>query len=144
MTDQGVASHEHLGFRSDLSLKPLCAGVRFALGLPAFEFGAENENAWGLCRHEAVEYNVSMPPGPGTLQKWDGTVPDWCNVGLTLLVMREHPRAADPAWIVTTLVRGVGDRLSAALRCPVIYHRSSLALPGAAFQPHVFAPPGRR
>jgi hypothetical protein len=142
--DESAELHEHLAFHSPIALEPLCDAVRMALDLPAFEFGTENENAWGRCRYQGVEYNLSMPPEPGTLQEWDDTVPGWCNVGLTLLVFEQHPHADDPVWIVTTLVRGVGERLAAAFGRPVVYHRTSLSLGTAKFRPHVFPPPGKR
>jgi hypothetical protein len=142
--DESVAVHEHLAFHSPIDLQPLCDAVRMALDLPAFEFGSEGENAWGLCRHQGVEYNLSMPPELGMLQEWDDTVPGWCNVGLTLLVFGQHPHADDPYWIVTTLVRGVGERLAATLKRPVVYHRTSLPVGGGKFRPHVFPAPGKR
>jgi hypothetical protein len=140
----GVAYHEHLGFHSELGLEALCAAVREVLDLPEFQFGSEGLNAWGLCRHEEVEYNLSMPPEPGTLQEWDDTIPGWCNVGMTLLVSSQHPHADDPYWIVTSLVRGVGERLATSFARPVIYHRTSISTGQAKFRPHLFAPPGKR
>src|SRR5262245_39912891 len=127
---------EHLAFHSDRDLEPLCASVRAALDLPPFEFGSENQTEWGLVVVDGVEYNVSMPYDDGTLQAWDDTVPDWCNVGMSLLVAKDHPCAGDPAWVVTTLVRGVGECLAAALNRPIAYHRTSLPVAARDFRPH--------
>ena len=79
-----VAWHEHLAFHAELDLEPLCGVIRAALDLPPFEFGSENETEWGLCVLDRVEYNVSMPYEDGTLQAWDDTVPDGCNVGIRM------------------------------------------------------------
>lgn len=130
---------ERLAFRSELGIEPLCAAIGRALALPRFQFDVENETEWGACHHEGVEYNVSKPYEEGTLQEWDETVPAWCNVGLSLLIDDDHPHAGDPRWLVETLVRGVGERLAAALGRPLVHHRSSA--PGDAFRPHLFEPP---
>src|SRR5262245_21797893 len=132
---------EHLAFHSDRDLEPLCEQIRAALDLPPFEFGSENETEWGLVVVDGVEYNVSMPYEDGTLQKWDDTVPDWCDAGMSLFVAKDHPRAGDPAWVVTALVRAVGERLAAALDRPIVYHRTSLPMGHDGFRPHVFVSP---
>lgn len=75
-----VAWTERLAFHSELDLRALCARSRETLDLPAFKFDSENATEWGLCEHAGVEYNVSIPYEDGTLQKWDDTVPGWCNV----------------------------------------------------------------
>ena len=140
---EDVAWHEHLAFHSDLDLEPLCEAIRAALELPPFAFDSENETAWGLIVHDGVEYNVSIPYEDGTLQEWDATVPDGCNVGMTLLVSKLHPNAGDPDWVIATLVRGVAERLAEALRRPIVHHRTSTPSPigGEAFRPHVFVTP---
>ena len=129
---------ENLAFLSDRDLEPLCEAIRAALDLPPFAFGSENATEWGLVVVDGVEYNVSMPYEAGTLQEWDDTVPSWCNAGMTLLVAKDHPRAADPEWVVTTLVRGVGERLATALDRPIVHHRTSLPIKPRDFRPHVF------
>ena len=141
---EGVAWHEHLAFHSDLDLAPLCEAICAALALPPFEFGSENETEWGLIVQDGVEHNVSMPYDDGTLQEWDDTVPGWCNVGMTLLVSKRHPRAGDPDWVVATLVRGVGERLAAALGRPIVHHRTSLPIGREGFRPHVFVSPDKK
>jgi hypothetical protein len=133
---------ERLAFHSELGIEPLCAAIQRALALPPFQFDAENETAWGACHHDGVEYNISMPYEDGTLQEWDETVPGGCNVGLSLLIDDDHPRAGDPGWLVGTLVRSVGERLAAALGRTLVHHRTSASLDGDAFHPHVFEPPG--
>jgi hypothetical protein len=134
-----VAGHEHLAFQSELDLESLCAKVRIVLDLPPFEFGEENATEWGSVTRDGVEYNVSMPYEDGTLQEWDATVPPECNVGLTLLVSREHPRAGDREWIIGTLVRDVGARLAAGLGREIVHHRTSQLMERETFRPHRFA-----
>ena len=142
--DLGAAAWvEHLAFHSALDLEPLCAAIRAALDLPAFAFDSENMTAWGLCERDGVEYNVSMPYEDGKLQEWDDTVPDGCNVGMSLLVAKDHPRAGDPGWVVGTLVRGVGERLAASLGHPLVHHRTSLPTGNENFQPHLFTVPAK-
>jgi hypothetical protein len=143
---EDVARHEHLAFHSDLDLEPLCEAIRAVLGLPPFEFGSENDTEWGLVVQDGVEYNVSKPYEDGTLQEWDDTVPGWCNVGLTLLVSKQHPRAGDPDWSVVVLVRSVGERLAAGLGGPIAHHRTSTSLPShdASVRPHLFLTPDNK
>jgi len=139
--DPGRAvDHEHLAFHSELALRSLCAKIRAVLELPPFEFGAENATEWGSSTRDGVEYNVSMPYEDGTLQDWDASVPSGCNVGMTLLVSREHPRAADREWIIGTLVREVGLRLAAGLGREIVHHRTSQVMERETFRPHRFAP----
>jgi hypothetical protein len=127
MEDDRIARMEHFAFETQLSLEDLCARIRNEFGLPEFQFDHENETQWGWSELDRIEYNISRPYDARTLRRWDSTVPAGCNVGITLIVAKDHPRCHDLAWI-QELVRTVGERLGRALTA-IHHHRTWLAVP---------------
>jgi hypothetical protein len=128
-----IARLEHLALQSPLSLQQVCAAIGAALRLPAMHFDCENETEWGLCEMDGIEYSVSRPYRSQTLREWDATVPPGCNVGISLMISKQHPRADDGAWINESLVPSVCARIAEALGCVVHHHRSGV--PGRVLAP---------
>ena len=114
---------EHLAVDCSLALPEICAAVATALQLPALQLDFENETEWGACEVDGVEYNVSRPYRRDTLRAWDPSVPDGCNVGITISLGADHPHVDDDAW-VSALLASVVPRIAAALGCVVHHHRT--------------------
>jgi len=83
---------------------------------------------WGLVEVEHIEYNVSRSSASGVLQKWDKTVPPGCNLGVSLIVSREHPHAGDQQWSFTNLVTPIGQIIADEFEIDVHYHRTWLGV----------------
>jgi hypothetical protein len=124
MEPSRIARMEHFALATELSLKTLCARLRDALALPEFQFDDENETEWGWSELDGIEYNVSRPYESQTLRRWDGSVPEGCNVGITVMVAKSHPRSDERDWIVASLVPAMAARLQEALATVVHHHRS--------------------
>lgn len=138
---------EHLTLSTPMDIDETCACVRDALGLPPMLMDAENETSWGWVVVDGIEYNVSRPYEPGTLQRWDDTVPPGCDVGITVIFKPDHPRLADLAalerWIATDLIPDVARKLAAAFGTSVHYHRTWLGPGQNVPRVKVFPAPAR-
>lgn len=77
-----------------------------------------------------IEEACSRPYEPGTLQRWDDTVPAGCDVGITVMFKPDHPQLADPdaleRWIATNLLPDIARKVAAAFGTSVYYHRTWL------------------
>jgi hypothetical protein len=124
MEEGRIARMEHFALATDRPLKTLCAQLRDALLLPEFQFDRENETEWGWSELDGIEYNVSRPYEAQTLRGWDGSVPEGCNVGITIMLAKSHPRSDDRDWVLASLVPAVAKRLQEALVTVVHHHRS--------------------
>jgi len=110
---QPEPTQEHLALRTPLDLYACCAVVQAALGTGPFRFESENETEWGeALGADGTTINVSRPYQEATLQQWDPSVPEGCNVGVTV-------------WSGTTLdVATLAQTLAEALGVPVHHHRT--------------------
>jgi hypothetical protein len=133
---------EHLAIDSQLSLQEFCSAIQQRLGLPDFEFDYENETEWGLVEYEGIEYNVSRPYEPGTLQGWDETVAAGCNFKVTLTVGKERPSDQDIEWSSAELVPSIGQVLAELFDTPVYHHRTWLGAGKNLTQKKAFYPKG--
>jgi len=131
---------EHLAVECDLDLQEFCMRLQTALGLPEFHFDGENLTEWGLVEVEHIEYNISRPYESSMLQKWDQTVPLGCNLGVTLILSREHPHAGDPQWSFTNLVTPIGQIIADEFEIDVHYHRTWLGADQNVERKVVFCP----
>lgn len=137
---ENIVKIEHLAVAARFSLRDFCARFRLALSLPAFAFDCENDTEWGCVRVDGIEYNVSRPYETGTLQSWDETVPDGCDFGISLCVLRGHPQAEDDVWIDTHLVVRAGEALARELKMEVFRHRTWLGVGNNVQRKRVFRP----
>jgi hypothetical protein len=128
MEQSRVGRLEHFALQTQLSLKALCARIQDEFALPEFQFGCENETEWGWSELDGIEYNVSRPYQSKTLRSWDSSVPEGCNVGISIMLAKEHPRCNDSDWILESLVPAVGKRLNKALATAIHHHRSWLGV----------------
>ncbi len=135
---------EHLAIDCPLSLRDFCDAMQQRFELPDFEFDAENETEWGLVEHEGIEYNVSRPFEVGTLQSWDQSVPEGCNVGVSLLVSQECPPTQDVEWGSATLVPHVAEGLADLFGSTVYHHRSWLGVGENVIRTKVFYPKSKQ
>ncbi len=119
---------EHLAFTSDLDLQGFCQRFQKALNLPEFKFDGANETEWGFVEVGSVEYNVSRPYKPGTLQIWDKSVPAGCNFGVSLILHGEHPDSYNHEWAFDNLVVPVAQKIADEFRITVHYHRTWLGV----------------
>ncbi len=119
---------EHLALECDLDLRGFCERFQKALRLPDFGFDHENATEWGSVEVDYVEYNISRPYKPGTLQDWDDTVPPGCNFGISLILYREHPYTSSHEWAYAHLVLPVGQKIADEFQVPVYYHRTWLGV----------------
>jgi hypothetical protein len=126
MEPERVARMEHFALETTLSLQTLCARIRDEFALPEFQLDCENETEWGWSELDGIEYNVSRPYELRTLRSWDSSVPEGCNVGITLLLAKSHPHHDDSNWIAESLVPVVATRLQRALATAIHHHRSWL------------------
>jgi hypothetical protein len=140
MSADGTRVMEHLATACPLSLRDLCDAMQSHFGLPAFEFDAENETEWGSAVREGIEYNVSRPYEPGTLQQWDDSVPAGCNFGITLALSNGCPPHQDAQWSLNTLTPDIGQRLADLVQSPVCHHRTWLGVGQNVARHRVFRP----
>ena len=118
---------EMLALYSECSLSDFCSRLQRICELPGFRFDSENETEWGLVEVANVEYNVSRPFTEGTLQEWDDSVPAGCNIGLSLIIYREHANA-NHEWAIDNLVRPIARRIANEFQETVYYHRTWLGV----------------
>ncbi len=91
MDIQKIKRFENVTLRSNLDLKTFCEKFQNALTLPPMEYDCENETEWLDIDHQGFNYNVSRPYEEGTLQEWDDTTPEGCNVAIVLGIHKDHP-----------------------------------------------------
>jgi hypothetical protein len=106
---------EHLAARTDLSLREICSRLEAALRTTAFEFDHENETEWGIAKLGEIEINVSRPYEKGTLKKWDDSVPNGFDVGVSICV---PPNASAPS------IDDITRAIASALGAEVVHHRT--------------------
>jgi hypothetical protein len=109
---------EHLAVRTDRSLREICSRLEAALRTSPFEFDHENETEWGIAKYGALEINVSRPFEKGTLKKWDDSVPEGFDVGVSICV---PPNADAPS------IDGMDEiarTIASALSAEVVHHRT--------------------
>ncbi|MBK9248235.1 MAG: hypothetical protein IPM69_09030 [Ignavibacteria bacterium] len=118
---------EHISLKSDLDL--LAFGEKFetVLSLPKMEYDYENETEWLNIHVDRLSYNISRPYEEGTLQEWDDTTPEGCNIGIVLCIHNDHPLALDNDWVNKT-VSTICELLSSTFNSKVYHHRT-LILP---------------
>jgi len=114
---------EHLSLESDLSLEEFSDRLRAVFRLPDFSYDAENESEWVSTVVDHVEYNIARPFREGTLTKWDSTVPEGCNFGISLILHHGHPQATHE-WAFEHLVVPVGRAVAQEFDTAVCYHRT--------------------
>jgi hypothetical protein len=135
---------EHLAMECPLSLEEFCEAMRQRFSLPDFGYDSEDETEWGSVVHEGIEFNVSRPYEPGTLEEWDGSVPVGCNIGITLAVFQDCPPGQDAEWNSQALVSQVGQGLADLLGRRVYHHRTWLAAGENVTRKRVFHPRSTR
>jgi hypothetical protein len=139
---QRVRLMEHLAVDCPLTLRAFCDAMQRRLGLPEFACDCENETEWCWVEHEEIEHNVSRPFEPGTLQKWDSTVPSGCNFGVTLAVSQACPPDMDAVWSGSELVPRIAQALADLLGVRVYHHRTWLGVSDSRARSRVFEPSG--
>ena len=122
--NDGPAYSEHLAVATSAPLVEFCTRLHEVLGLPPFRFQAENETEWGSVVVEGLEYNVSRPLDPGSLHEWDESVPQYCTLGISLIVHQDHAHARSVEWAAENVVPGVAEAIAAEFATVVFYHRS--------------------
>jgi hypothetical protein len=115
MNHEDIQFMEHMAIKSMLSLDAFCEVAQKALGLPKFEYDAENETEWGIAVKDGVEYNISRPYKAETLRTWDPTVPHGCNFGLILIFPKDLATTIQAS---AALVEHVGRTLPRLLALP--------------------------
>jgi hypothetical protein len=137
MKHEDVELMAHLAASSPLSLEEFCTVAKRALGLPAFEYDAENETEWGVSVNEGIEYNISRPYKEGTLQRWDSASPLGCNFGVILIFPKTD---AAPTHEKLAVVERVGQALATALSTALVHHRTWLGVGNSRSKNVVYAP----
>lgn len=131
---------EHLAIAAPFTLRTFCDRCRQILSLPKFFYDSENETEWGIAEMQNIEYNISRPYETGLLQKWDDTVPDGCNFGVSLVLYETHPNANDHEWVYSNLVTPVAQKLSDGFAISVHYHRTWLGVGNNQQRNKTFSP----
>ena len=114
---------EHICLKSDLDLLTFGEKFRIALSLPTFEHDYENENEWLTVDLDGLNYNVSKPYEEGTLQEWDDTTPEGCNIGIVISIHKDHSFVLDNAW-VDNFVANFCRLLTKTFNTTVYHHRT--------------------
>lgn len=73
---------EHICLRSNLDLQAFGERFRKEFALPKMKYDYENETEWVEIEQAGINYNISKPFEEGTLQEWDDTTPEGCNLEL--------------------------------------------------------------
>lgn len=131
---------EHLAVETPISLEEFCNLMRRELALPEFKFDSEDETEWCCVEHRGIEFNISRPYSPGTLQDWDDSVPPNANFGVSLMVSTDCPRSQDLTWASAELVPEVARRLAQSLGRTVHHHRTWLGVGENLYPSQTFLP----
>ncbi len=123
MDIQTIKRLEHVTLKSDLDLKSFGEKFQKALMLPPMAYDYENETEWLDIDHEGINYNVSRPYQEGTLQEWDDTTPEGCNVAIVLGIHKDHPNVLDDMWVDNT-VANICRQLADAFQTTIYHHRT--------------------
>ncbi|MCF7559002.1 hypothetical protein L3X39_00005 [Sabulilitoribacter multivorans] len=107
---------EHLALHTDLILETFCRRVAGTLATTDFQFDHENETEWGEAKTETFSINISKPYEKGVLQQWDSTVPEGCNVGISVTGLTDLPLD------IETIGRQIADEFNTS----VFHHRTWL------------------
>src|SRR5689334_16242943 len=121
-----IARIEHLALYSNRTLEDFCKEFRMILNLPEMIYDYENETEWMETDVDNIHYNVSRPYEEGTLQEWDNSVPQGCNIGVSIGIYDEHHHAKNPEWLYENIVRALAIKISAHFKTEVFYHSSWL------------------
>lgn len=105
---------EHLALHSNLPLKDFCDRLAELFDMPDFEFDHENETEWGESKKEDMTFNVNRPYEKGTLSKWDDTVPEKCNYGISI---------TKPRFDQNEILK-IGQSIADKFHVTVFYHRT--------------------
>lgn len=124
---------EHLALHSDLTLKDFCSRLMPLLDLPEFEYDFENETEWGESKAGDLTFNVSRPYEAGTLTRWNDTVPESCNFGIT--IARKEVDQAE--------IWRIGQVIADAFNETVHYHTSWIR-PGKTIKREIEIRPGSK
>lgn len=114
---------EHICLQCALDLKIFGVHFEKTIGLPAMEYGFENETEWLCLDLENFSYNISRPFIKGTLQEWDKTTPIGCNFGIVISIHQDHPFVLDDDWVDKT-VADFCKNLANCFNTKVYHHRS--------------------
>lgn len=87
------------------------------------KYDYENETEWLDTDHQGINYNVSRPYEEGTLQEWDDTTLEGCNVAIVLGIHKDHPRVLDDRWVDKT-VANICRQLADAFQTTIYHHRT--------------------
>lgn len=112
---------ELFALQSRLGLRVICARLAASLHSSRFELGAENETEWGEASVGPVVINVSCPYEDGTLRGWDASVPEGCNVGISIGLPKDQPYV-EADWSRT--FASLADAIATALGTKVVHHRT--------------------
>ena len=114
---------EHICLTSDLDLQAFGEKFVTALSLPTMEYDFENETEWLTIDYAGINYNISRPYEKGTLQEWDDTTPEGCNIAIVLSIHKDHPSVLDNEW-VDKIVANVCRQLATIFNTTVYHHRT--------------------
>jgi len=123
MNIQEIKRLEHITLKSDLDLLTFGEKFQKALTLPAMARDYENETEWLEIDHHGINYNISRPYNPGTLQEWDDTTPEGCNFGIVLGIHNDHPHVLNNTW-VDNMVANICRQLAKTFNTHVYHHRT--------------------
>jgi hypothetical protein len=114
---------EHICLKSDMDLKTFGEKFQTALSIPTMEHDYENETEWLTVDEDRLNYNISRPYDEGTLQEWDDTTPEGCNIGIVLSIHKDHPFVLDNSW-VDNIVANICRKLVKTFNVTVYHHRT--------------------
>ncbi|ULL16523.1 hypothetical protein DVH26_20005 [Paenibacillus sp. H1-7] len=120
--------HEHLAFKSLLTLDHFVELLRNALYLNEFEFDYENENNWAWTYDDDhISINISKPFEEGKLQEWDSSVPQGCNFGISLMSIDNNfyydPQKYNDYYVVNKLIPKYANAVEEIIKSKVYYYR---------------------
>lgn len=111
--------------KNDMDLRSFGEKFREVFSLPPMTYDYENDAEWLEADKNGVTYNISKPYEKGTLQEWDSSLPEGCNIGISLSFYTTRAMADNnPA--IDNHVRDVCTKLASAFNTTVYNHRTWL------------------
>jgi hypothetical protein len=123
MDIQVIKRLEHITLKYPVDLLTFGAKFQKTFALPPMKHDFENESEWLEVDLDGINYNVSKPYQEGTLQEWDDTTPEGCNLGIVLSIHKDHPFVHDNMW-VDNMVANVCGQIAKVFDTVVYHHRT--------------------
>ena len=111
---------ERLAFRSELSLRDVCAALSAGMTLPAFQYHLEASGSESGHIH-VQHFELQVYPIQ-ELNLWDRLTPEGYNYGILLVVLDDAPVAWNVGWSFTDLLPFYGQVIADLLGSEVAHH----------------------